>query len=197
MQMNWSDLVEKVKLAIYRSDSIPHNAEHDPDRLVALIEQLLLSFTPQRSGNQLLQTNQMLQVVLGQVQQHVWNAGSTPHQPDHDPDGLVQEISDIFNEYSRSYDLGNVAPTGMAPYVADKNPSTSKPIKSNIAFPLSGINPVDEAPGTTFTTSFDPYGDPAELAYKEELSHQKDIAKIQLPSQHPHNIAPDSPSTGA
>jgi len=59
-----------------------------------------------------------LQSLLEQVKSLIFNNPSTPHQPGHDPGGLIGQIEDIFGQHQTSQQqqgYGNIRPASEDP----------------------------------------------------------------------------------
>lgn len=92
----------------------------------------------------------MLNMLLEQVKQAIFNNPSTPHQPGNDPGGLVGQIEGLFGQHQQQYGGGN----GQQGSMGNPLPASADPYG----------DPADQAGGGRFgnvrPASEDPYGDP-------------------------------------
>lgn len=101
----------------------------------------------------------MLNSLLDQVKQAIFDNPSTPHAPGNDPGNLIGTIEGLFNQHQQQYGggapgtMGNPLPASQDPYgdPADQFPQGGG----------SQGNPYQQFPGLR-PASEDPYGDPAD-----------------------------------
>jgi hypothetical protein len=97
----------------------------------------------------------MLNMLLDQVKNAIFNSKQTPHQPDNDPDGLIEQITGLFGQQqAQQGTMQNPLPASQDPYgdPADQFPG-------NRAYADGG--PQGQFPNLR-PASQDPYGDPAD-----------------------------------
>lgn len=99
----------------------------------------------------------MLNMLLEQVKNAIFNSPNTQHQQGHDPDGLIDQISGLFGQHQQQMGtMQNPRPASEDPYgdPADQFPQQGQPGQQGYApqrqFP--NVRPASE----------DPYGDPAD-----------------------------------
>jgi len=98
----------------------------------------------------------MLNMLLDQVKNAIFNSPTTPHQPGHDPDGLINQITGLFGQHQQQYggSMQNPLPASQDPY---GDPADQFPGNRN----FSTGGPQGQFPGIK-SASEDPYGDPAD-----------------------------------
>lgn len=102
----------------------------------------------------------MLNVLLEQVKNAIFNSSSTPHQPGHDPDGLIDQITGLFGQHGQQVggnqagSMNNPLPASQDPYgdPADQFPQGGRAPQGNPNAQFPNLRPASE----------DPYGDPAD-----------------------------------
>jgi len=107
----------------------------------------------------------MLNALLEQVKNAIFSSSTTPHQPGHDPDGLIGQISGLFGQHQQQAGtMQNPLPASQDPYgdPADQFPNqySNGQRPGNRAYADGG--PQGQFPGLK-SASEDPYGDPADL----------------------------------
>ena len=98
----------------------------------------------------------MLNMLLEQVKNAIFNSPSTPHQPGHDPDGLIDQISGLFGQHQQQQGtMQNPRPASEDPYgdPADQEPRGG--------YGGQRPDPRQQFPNLR-PASEDPYGDPAD-----------------------------------
>lgn len=103
----------------------------------------------------------MLNMLLEQVKNAIFNSPNTQHQPGHDPDGLMDQITGLFGQHeAQQGTMQNPLPASQDPY---GDPADQFPQQRGYAQPQGGYAP---SPQQQFPNlrpaSEDPYGDPAD-----------------------------------
>lgn len=102
----------------------------------------------------------MLNMLLDQVKNAIFNSSQTPHQPGHDPDGLIDQITGLFGQHhAQQGTIQNPLPASQDPYGDPADQSPQQGGQRGYA-PQQG-NPYQQFPGLR-PASEDPYGDPAD-----------------------------------
>ncbi len=101
----------------------------------------------------------MLNMLLDQVKQAIFNNPTTPHQPGNDPGNLVGTIEGLFNQHQQQYGGGggNAEGTMQNPRPASEDPYGDPADQrggggGGLSQQFPGLRPASE----------DPYGDPAD-----------------------------------
>lgn len=106
----------------------------------------------------------MLNMLLDQVKRAIFNSPSTPHQPGHDPDGLIDQISGLFGQHeAQAGTVQNPRPASEDPYgdPADQFPQQGY-AQQGYAQPQRGYAAPQQQFPNVRPASEDPYGDPAD-----------------------------------
>lgn len=154
--MNWIQLMNQVNQAIFSNSDTPHKPGYDPDNMVGNIDGAFNRFARKGAGLD----EQGLHSLLGKVQQQIWKAPSTPHEPGNDPGNLLAEITAMFNKYANSNGMGQPGadPSGGQVELGRRR-GTVRPASED-----SYGDPADFGPGAfgddVRPASEDPYGDP-------------------------------------
>ena len=115
----------------------------------------------------------MLDMLLNQIKQAIFNSPNTAHAPGNDPDGLIGQIEGMFGQHQQQYGPGN--PQGNQGGFGNVLPASQDPLGdpadnerggySNSGYGSGGYTPVND-PRQQFPNvrpaSEDPLGDPAD-----------------------------------
>lgn len=100
----------------------------------------------------------MLNMLLEQVKNAIFNSPNTPHQPGNDPDGLIGQIEGLFGQHqAQQGTMQNPLPASQDPY---GDPADQFPQQGG-GYAPQPQNPYQQFPGLR-PASEDPYGDPAD-----------------------------------
>ena len=106
----------------------------------------------------------MLNMLLEQVKNAIFNSPNTQHRADHDPDGLMDQISGLFGQHeAQQGTMQNPLPASEDPY---GDPADQFPQQGGYAQPAQRgyapqMQPQQQFPNLR-PASEDPYGDPAD-----------------------------------
>jgi hypothetical protein len=93
----------------------------------------------------------MLNTLLQQVKQAIFNDPSTPHQEGHDPTGLIGNIEGLFGQHQQRLESsGQILPASQDPYGDPADAGRAGRAYASPEFP--GVKPASQ----------DPLGDPAD-----------------------------------
>ena len=92
--------------------------------------------------------------LLEQVKRAIFNDPTTPHQPGHDPSGLIGQIEGMFGQHEQQQNSGQVLPASQDPMgdPADQSPGSGYTPASQQSGQYGNVRPASE----------DPLGDPAD-----------------------------------
>jgi len=109
----------------------------------------------------------MLQALLNQVKNAIFNDPTTPHQDGHDPSGLIGQIEGLFGQHQQQANQPNIRPASEDPLgdPADQEPF-AQPYGQPYGQPVQN-NPAGNSYGNLAgqnirPASEDPLGDPAD-----------------------------------
>ena len=98
----------------------------------------------------------MLNMLLEQVKNAIFNSPSTPHQPGHDPDGLIDQITGLFGQHQQqSGTMQNPRPASEDPYGDPADQEVRQ------GYGQQRVDPRQQFPNLR-PASEDPYGDPGD-----------------------------------
>lgn len=90
----------------------------------------------------------MLNALLNQVKQAIYNDPTTPHTPTNDPSGLIGQIEGLFSQHQAAMQRGNYA--YASPGNQNIRPASEDPLGDPGGNQYPGVRPASE----------DPLGDP-------------------------------------
>ena len=105
-----------------------------------------------------------LNSLLERVKQAIFNDPTTPHQPGHDPSGLIGQIEGLFGQHRAATYTNPNSPGAYADYPGGRNvrPASEDPLGDPADMPGNGIGRDTGQYRNVRPASEDPLGDPAD-----------------------------------
>jgi hypothetical protein len=104
--------------------------------------------------------------LLQRVKQAIYNDPTTPHQPGHDPSGLISQIESLFGMHAATTQRSDGAyadyPAGTDPRLRNVRPASEDPLGDPADMPSGGTSQYRNIK----PASQDPLGDPADEEYR-------------------------------